>query len=53
MNEIKNEYYELLESGMFWEFFPEYTGKWSEDESKFILFYLDRQAWLDNPLLKP
>jgi hypothetical protein len=29
----KENYRKLLESGMFWEVYPELSGDWSEDES--------------------
>ena len=29
----KENYHKLLESGMFWEFHPELSGDWNEDES--------------------
>ena len=32
---IKEEYDKLLESGMFWEFHPELSGNWLEDEMAF------------------
>lgn len=28
----KENYYKLLESGMFWEFHPELTGDWETDK---------------------
>lgn len=36
----KEEYKELLKSGMFWEFFPEYTGDWNKDGDSFMDFKL-------------
>lgn len=33
----QNEYYLLLNSGMFWEIFPEFTGEWEKDKEDFIL----------------
>lgn len=39
MNKIQEEYNELLKSGMFWEFFPEFTGNWSKDGETFTEFY--------------
>ena len=40
---IKEEYDQLLTSGMFWEFFPEFTGEWSKDELAFTEFYNKRE----------
>lgn len=36
--EYKEEYFKLKDSGMFWEFFPTYTGQWLQDKDKFIAF---------------
>ena len=33
---IKDEYDLLLKSGMFWEFYPDLTGDWEKDKSKFF-----------------
>lgn len=40
MNEeiLKYKYDLLLESGFFWEFYPELTGYWKEDKNKFIYY---------------
>jgi len=40
---IEKEYYQLLKSGMFWEFFPEFTGELSKDELAFTEFYNKRE----------
>lgn len=37
---MKEEYDQLLKSGMFWVFFPDMTGYWVEDEPDFIEFYV-------------
>jgi 3'-phosphoadenosine 5'-phosphosulfate sulfotransferase (PAPS reductase)/FAD synthetase len=37
-DQIKSEYNAVLASGMFWEFFPNYTGTWSSDRAEFIAF---------------
>ncbi len=37
------EYYELLTSGMFYEFFPNLTGKWLQDKEFFINFVAERE----------
>lgn len=44
---IRDEYDGLLKSGMFWEFFPELTGSWKEDEDSFTGFIGDRNARFD------
>lgn len=31
---MKEDYFLLLGSGMFWEFHPELTGKWNKDKEK-------------------
>mgnify|MGYP003522259078 FL=1 len=36
---MKEEYNELLTSGMFWEFYPELTGIWIDDEPKWKIIY--------------
>jgi len=36
MDPIAIEYYQLLSSGMFWEFFPELTGEWLKDKEQFL-----------------
>ena len=38
-NKIKLEYQILLQSGMFWEFFPSFSGNWEDDEKEFTEFY--------------
>ncbi len=30
------DYYKLLSTGMFWEFYPDLNGIWEDDEHKFI-----------------
>lgn len=41
---IQQEYKLLLKSGMFWEFFPNFSGKWEEDKEEFIQFYNHRES---------
>lgn len=38
MNDNKSEkdYFKLLQSGMFWEIYPELTGEWEKDKDEFI-----------------
>lgn len=36
LNEIRDHYIRLLESGMFWEIYPDLTGKWENDGRTFI-----------------
>ena len=38
MNDNKSEkdYFNLLNSGMFWEIYPELTGEWDKDKEEFI-----------------
>ena len=42
--ESKIEYYKLISSGMFWEFYPGLTGVWVVDMSEWYSIYkeLDR-----------
>lgn len=37
---MKEEYDQLLKSGMFWVIFPDMTGNWIDDEPDFIEFYI-------------
>jgi len=39
----KEEYTDLLHSGMFWEFFPKYSGEWKTDALYFIRFLIKRR----------
>lgn len=32
---MKEEYDELLKTGMFWEFYPKFTGEWAKDKKEF------------------
>jgi len=32
----RNEYTQVLKSGMFWEFYPTLSGNWSEDNLKWL-----------------
>jgi hypothetical protein len=43
MQEIEKEYYQLLKSGMFYEFFPDLSGIWDKDKNQFTVFYHDRE----------
>ena len=38
-----DEHYKLIESGMFWEFFPNLSGKWLQDKEYFINFVAERE----------
>lgn len=40
----RNEYAQLLHSGMFWEFFPELTGEWERDRDAYLKFYVARET---------
>lgn len=40
---IRQEYEELKQSGMFWEFFPELSGVWERDQSPYTQFYIERE----------
>lgn len=42
-NKAKKEYNVLLGTGMFFEFFPQYSGEWEKDKEQFIKFYKDRE----------
>ena len=39
----KEEYKLLLDSGMFWEFFPKYSERWESDAGLFIKFLIKRK----------
>ena len=39
MENIKKAYFNILYSGMFWEFFPELTGEWDNDKNKWTDIY--------------
>lgn len=41
---VLKEYKEVLASGMFWEWFPNYSGNWADDEELFTRFYYERVA---------
>jgi hypothetical protein len=48
-----NEYFELLKSGMFFEFFPNLSGDYKKDEEEFYNFIFLREnykGWLDGIL---
>lgn len=40
----QHEYYELKNSGIFYEFFPNLTGKWLQDKEYFINFVTERES---------
>lgn len=42
-----DEHYKLKESGMFWEFFPNLSGKWLQDKEFFINFVAERESKKD------
>lgn len=49
----RSEYYELLRSGMFFEFFPNLSGNYLQDEKEFTKFVTERETnkgWLDKIL---
>ncbi len=33
------EYNQLLKSGMFWEFYPNLSGEWEQDEEQWLEIY--------------
>ena len=35
----RKDYNKLLESGMFWEFYPEFSGDWEEDQKIIAKYY--------------
>lgn len=39
---MKEEYDELLKSGMFWVFFPNLSGNWVDDMPEFIEYYVTK-----------
>ena len=39
-----DEHYKLIESGMFWEVFPNLSGKWLQDRGFFINFVTERES---------
>lgn len=41
------EHNDLIESGMFWEFFPNLSGKWLQDKEYFINFVAERESKKD------
>ena len=49
----RSEYYELLKSGMFFEFFPNLSGNYLQDKEEFAKFVTEREiskGWLDKIL---
>ena len=44
---IKKEYFEVVSSGMFFEFFPQMKGNWEEDKELFISFWIDRKVRME------
>lgn len=36
IDHFKEDYEALKLSGMFWEFFPEFTGNWEQDKHEFV-----------------
>ena len=47
-DKAKKEYEALLDTGMFWEFFPDYSGEWEKDNDKFLKFYKNREKFNKN-----
>lgn len=45
---MKERYQKLLESGMFWEFYPQLSGIWQLDCEEFI----KNETWLDKNIRK-
>lgn len=42
---LKDQYFKLLHSGMFWEFYPELTGEWPTDKTEWMEIQLaDKRA---------
>lgn len=39
-----DEHYGLMKSGMFWEFFPNLSGKWLQDKEFFLNFIAERET---------
>ncbi len=48
INEIKNEYINLLNSGFFWELCPQLSGDWNEDKEAFTEIIKDIRGYLNN-----
>lgn len=38
---LKENYNKVLNSGMFWEFYPELTGEYEKDKRQFIIHKID------------
>ena len=38
-----SEYFKLLQSGMFWEFYPKLSGDWIKDRDEWKLIYKQLQ----------
>lgn len=36
---MKEEYFRLLKSGMFWEFYPQLSGEWEKDKKEWKKIY--------------
>jgi hypothetical protein len=49
---MEEEYQYVLKSGLFWEFFPTFTGNYNEDKDEFEKFYKDRENNLNKIKLK-
>lgn len=47
-NKIKEQYNQLLQSGMFWEFYPELTGDWHKDYEYFIEYIQDKESSMES-----
>lgn len=41
---VLDEHYKLIESDMFWEFFPNLSGVWLQDKEFFINFVAERES---------
>lgn len=48
LDKIKQSYNVLLNSGMFFEFYPELTGVWEDDKDFWYEEYHERMSQLEN-----
>lgn len=42
---MKEEYFSLRKSGMFWEFYPQLTGEWDKDKSAWRKIWNQLKKW--------
>jgi len=45
LNKLREDHKKLVESGMFWEFYPELSGIWEEDKEEWIAAQKRLEAW--------